>query len=276
MTLVDEKLANLKKILQTMRTVLVAYSGGVDSTFLAAVAYEVLADRMLAVFASSEVSPPSEKEEAEKIAKEIGFRLMIIESSEMADPNFISNPPDRCYYCRRGLFKTLQQVGAKENLMWIADGTNTDDLSDYRPGRKATIEMGIRSPLLEAGLTKQEIRELSQSKNLPTWNKPASPCLASRIPYGTPVTGDILSKIATGEKFLHSLGLDQVRLRHHYNIARIEIREKDMAFAIKEDIRRQIVTVMKNLGYQYITIDLTGYRTGSLNLTIKETDGQNK
>jgi len=267
-TITDDKLDRLCQILHDMGTVLVAYSGGVDSTFLAVIAHEILGRNSLAVFATSPVTPPHEINEAESLACRIGFRFRSIESREMENPEFVANPPTRCYYCKRELFNELKTIARAENLNWIADGTNADDLTDYRPGRMASAEAGVRSPLLEAELTKEEIRQLSREKDLPTWDRLASPCLASRIPYGTPVTLETLNRITEGETYLHSLGFLQCRLRHHGDIARIELDEKGIELILQQDTRQGVINRIKALGYKYVSLDLAGYRTGSLNVEI--------
>jgi uncharacterized protein len=265
----EAKVERFKNILEEMKTVLVAYSGGVDSTFLATVAHEVLCSKMVAVFVSGPIFPEEEQVEAEITARKAGFPYRTIELDILQAPGFSANPPDRCYHCRIALFGRLKQIAFEEGLDWVIDGTNYDDLTDYRPGRRAAEESGVRSPLIEAELTKEEVRHLSREKGLPTWNKPASPCLASRIPYGTPVTLETLQLISEGEKFLHSLGLGQLRLRHHGDIARIEVDEKEIGILLKDEIRRKTVEHMKSLGYKYVTLDLTGYRTGSLNIGLE-------
>ena len=261
----EEKLRRLEELLTEMGSLLIAYSGGVDSTFLASVASEVLGQRALAVFASSPLYPAHECEDAEALARQFGLRFTTIESNGLKNPQFVANSPDRCYYCKRELFEKLRSLAAVEGLDWVADGSNHDDRDDYRPGRKALAELDIRSPLWEVGLTKDEIRKLSKERGLPTWDKPASPCLASRIPYGTPVTRHTLHSIAAGEQYLRNLGIHDCRLRHHGNIARIEVNGKGMSLLLNSQVRQDLVKQIRALGYTYVTLDLGGYRSGSLN-----------
>jgi uncharacterized protein len=260
-----EKLVRLKEILAEMDSALIAYSGGTDSSFLAFIASEVLGRRALAVFEYSPVCPPEERDEAKSLAKKLGIRYLTIESNELQNPLFVANTQDRCYYCRQELFHKLGGIAAAEKIDWIIDGSNFDDQDDFRPGRRAAAELGVRSPLCEAGLTKGEIRKLSRDLALPTWDKPASPCLASRIPYGTHVTQELLNMISEGERHLRSLGIRELRLRHHGDIARIEVDMEGMALLLDDRIRREMVSKLKSLGYTYVTLDLAGYRSGSLN-----------
>jgi pyridinium-3,5-biscarboxylic acid mononucleotide sulfurtransferase len=261
----EEKLASLKDLLTEMRSVLIAYSGGVDSTFLASVAGEVLGQHALAVLNCSPLYPPHEREGAEALARQLGFSFTTIDGNELENPQFVANTPDRCYYCKIELFQQLRKIASVEGLDWVADGSNHDDVGDYRPGRKALAELDIRSPLCEIELTKDEIRRLSKKRGLPTWDKPSSPCLASRIPYGTSITLDILRRIANGERYLRNLGIHDCRLRHHGNIARIEVDEKGMSLLLKRQPRRDLIKHIKALGYTYVTLDLGGYRSGSFN-----------
>lgn len=270
----QDKLTRLNEILREMGSVVIGYSGGVDSSFLAFAANKTLGKKAIAVFGHSPTCPPEDFEGANSLSKKLGLNYRVIETDEMEDPQFVANDSNRCYYCKSELFQKLQQIAKEEDIAWVADGSNKDDLADYRPGRQACSELSVRSPLLEAGLTKDEIRQLSHENGLPTWDKPSSPCLASRIPYGTPVTEDAVHKIAAGELYLRSLGIRQLRLRHHGDIARIEIDPSDFEKVITEEVRQEIVRRLKAIGYLYVTLDLAGYRTGSMNEAIVKNAAQ--
>jgi pyridinium-3,5-biscarboxylic acid mononucleotide sulfurtransferase len=261
------KLEKLKKILKEMRSVLIAYSGGVDSSFLLKVARDVLGDKVLAVTAVSSTYPREELVLAKATARRLKARHRIIRTSELRDRHFVSNPVNRCYFCKKELFCKLKKIARKNNLKFIIDASNVTDKKDYRPGAKAKKELGIRSPLEEAGFTKGEIRILSRKLKLRSWNKPSLACLASRIPYGRIITPSVLSKVERAEKLLKLMGFKQVRLRHYDGLCRIEVEANGIEKLIEK--RNLIVAKLKPLGYNYITVDLEGYRTGSLNEVIK-------
>lgn len=241
------KYARLKEILGQYESLLVAYSGGVDSSLLLKAAHDALKDKVLAVIATSPTYPREEEKDAVAFADIIGVKHRIIHTKEFEDENFISNPPERCYYCKKELFSELTSIARKEGFKFIADGSNVSDLSDFRPGTNASREFGIKSPLKEAGFTKDDIRELSNELKLPYWNKPALACLASRIPYGTRITPEILKKIDEGEKFLKGLGLKQVRVRHHGNLARIEVEQEDICGLVEGGVVTKSMKSSKSL-----------------------------
>lgn len=265
------KFKYLKEILSQMEGLLIAYSGGVDSTFLLKVALDVLGkNKVLAVTANSKTYPPEELELAKERAKTLGAKHLVIETQELNNPKFTSNPLNRCYYCKEELFSTLRALARGEDLIFIADGSNFDDQKDFRPGREAALKFGIRSPLKEASLTKKDIRRISRSLNLPTWNKPSQACLSSRFPYKVKITEENLIKVYEAEKYLHSLGIRQLRVRHHSEIARIEVEKEELPKFFRNGLEEKVARKFKDLGYTYITLDLEGYRSGSLNsLVIK-------
>jgi len=261
----DRKYEILRESVRKTGGLAVAFSGGVDSTFLAAVAAAELGDKALAVTALSPTYPAREQSEAAKLAEKIGIRHVEIESNELDIPHFADNPTNRCFFCKQELFCVVRAVAAKEGLAHIADGTNADDLLDHRPGMRAAREGDVLSPLLSAGLTKDEIRELSRRLHLPTAEKPALACLASRFPYGSKITEQKLSAVDRVEDVLRSLGFKQVRVRHHGEIARIEVEPAELARLCEPELRAQVIAAAKEVGFLYVSADLVGYRTGSMN-----------
>ena len=262
---VPGKLDQLKTVLRGCGRTLVAYSGGVDSVFLAAVAHEVLGSDALAVIADSPSLPRREFQEAVDIAKQFGFALHVVNTQEMADTNYTSNPANRCYFCKSELFDSLKEIAQRENWQTIVYGENASDTGDYRPGSAAAKEYQVRAPLKEVGLTKAEIRSLSRTLGLPTADKPQLACLSSRIPYGEPVTEEALGMIEAAENVLRDAGFYEVRVRHHKNMARIEVGAEEFQKFFDEEVRESVARALRKIGYAYVTLDLQGYRRGSAN-----------
>ena len=268
---IENKLDNLKKHLKQLKSIAVAYSGGVDSTFLLKIAHEMLGENVIAVTARSSTYPAREFREAADFVQKTGIRHVVITSEELDIEGFSDNPTNRCYYCKRELLSKISEVARRLNIQHVVEGSNVDDLGDYRPGMQAVKELGVGSPLKEVGMGKEEIRILSKKMDLPTWDKPAFACLASRFPYGQKITSDKLRVVDQAEQFLLNMGFRQVRVRHHGSIARIEVSAAERDKFFNTDLMDRICAKFKQLGFMYTALDLQGYRTGSMNEVIDTT-----
>ncbi len=272
---IQQKHHILKSILEEMGSVAIGFSGGIDSTLLIRVATDVLGDNALAVIGKSETYPTREFEEAILLAESFGSRYRVVNTEETDDLKFKENPPDRCYFCKKELFSKLHLIAQEEGIRWIADGTITDDLGDFRPGMRAKSEQQVRSPLLEAGFSKSDVRTLARELAIPTWDKPSFACLSSRFPYGYGITKENLMKIDSAESFMRDSGFRFFRVRHHDDkTARIEIGKQDFHRIFDDKLREQIVERFKSLGFVYVTLDLQGYRTGSMNEVLSDEQKQ--
>jgi len=274
--ILEEKYNLLKENIKKRGRATIAFSGGVDSTFLIKVAHEVLGDKMMAITATSSTYPERELKEAIQYAKEMGVKHQIISSEELDIEGFASNPTNRCYYCKKELFSKIKEIAGKNDMAYVFDGSNIDDDGDYRPGMQAARELEVISPLKEAKLTKEDIRILSQKLGLPTWNKPAFACLSSRFPYGNQITAPKLKMVEEAEQFLLDLGMRQVRVRHHGEIARIEVAPEERIQFFDIEVMNRIGEKFKAIGFTYVTLDILGYRTGSMNEVLTEEEKSKK
>lgn len=272
--MLQSKLEQLRTLFAEMEQALIAYSGGIDSTLVAKLAYDVLGDRALAVTAASPSLMPEDLEDAQVQAAEIGIAHEIVETHEMDNPNYAANPVNRCYFCKSELHDTLKPLALERGYPYVVDGVNADDLSDYRPGIQAAKERGVRSPLAEVGLSKPEVRQLAKELGLPWWNKPAQPCLSSRFPYGEEITIAKLQRVGRAERYLRNLGLEQLRVRSEGDTARIELLPSEIqSFVLNNDLPA-LVSTLQSYGFIYVTLDLEGYRSGKLNQVLQTAAAQ--
>lgn len=267
------KLEELKNFLRNLDSVVIGFSGGVDSTFLLKVAHDVLGSKVLAVTAVSEVTSSREVQEAEKFAQMIGVEHIKVKTNELAIKEFASGAKDRCYYCKKLRFSEMMNLAKEKGYKYVIDGSNVDDTGDYRPGMRAVRELGVVSPLKEVGMTKDDVRTLSKDMNLPTWNKPSFACLASRIPYDEPITVEKLHMIEQAENYLADLGFSQYRVRHHGEIARIEVAPEERSRFFSQEVMDDVSKKLKEIGFTYVALELSGYRMGSMNESLKKKGG---
>ena len=259
----------MRALLAELPSALVAYSGGVDSTFLLRVAHEALGERCLALTTVSPTTPAEDVDDAKRLAAAIGARHVLVDANELEIPGYAENPINRCYFCKDNLFAICTAEATRRDLAAVLDGANVDDLGDHRPGLQAAAEQGVRHLLVEAGLTKADIRTASRTLGLPTWDRPASPCLSSRFPYGTRITVERLAQVESAERFLRSLGFRELRVRYHQQVARLEVPVGEMPRLLEARTREAVVTELRRLGFAYVALDLQGFRSGSLNEIIR-------
>ena len=266
----EEKETNLRRLMREMKQVLVAYSGGVDSAYLALIATQELKANAICLTGISASVSAKQQTEARRIAEDFNLNYQTVETDELTDPLYRANPKNRCYHCKTELYGKLELIAERNKIEFVLDGADTDDVGDYRPGRTAASEKAVRSPLIEVGLSKNEIRQLSKKQKLPTWNQPSSPCLSSRIAYGVPVTIERLSKVERGEEFVRSLGFREFRVRVHDEIVRLEIAPEEMERALNIKLTEKIADKFRAMGFKYVTLDLHGYRSGAMNEVLEK------